>query len=885
VIGQTLSHYRITAVLGAGGMGEVYRATDTSLQRDVAIKVLPPEVATDPERLARFQREAHVLASLNHPHVAAIYGLEEAEGKPFLALELVEGDDLQQRLERGAFPVDEALEIAEQIAEALEEAHNKGIVHRDLKPANVKITPDGKVKVLDFGLAKAWVGEDSGGKAATLTYAGTIPGVILGTAPYMSPEQAQGKPVDKRADVWSFGVVLWEMLAGRRLFSGDTVTDILVAVMTKEPDLDAIPASTPQAVRRLLARCLRRDTRTRLPDMGAARLELQEVLAGSKIESLAARENEDVSGATPAPRLARRRWPWAVALLVAAGLAGFLAFVLLTQTPESRHAVHFTFDAPDNVTLADLNPLAISPDGSSIAFAGRSLDGVDQLLIRTLETPAIRALSGTEGGGQPFWSPDGSSIGFFADGELKKLDLVGGTIQRICELPPFWRLAGSWSSEGTILFSTGTGVGGLYSVSASGGEARLLTRPDEGTQHWWPQFLPDGRRFIFEIYGLQEEKKGVYVTSLDAPNEWRRLLPVPMRTRYGSGQLLHVQDGSTLLAQRFDVARAELTGDPVPVASSVASGEVPRWGWFSVSANDVLTYIEGSTNIQLVWLDRSGKRLGTLGDPGRYQGPIALSPDDSRVAVQIKAGDGQDNIWMIDVAREVASRVTTSPPQARDPVWSPDSRELIFEGGPEGGDPYRIELRAGATPSALLETAEYENPEDWSRDGKILLYRTTGEENALWALPLEGEGPSELVLKSESSLRDPQLSSDGQWLTYVSDESGRFEVYVEPFRRPGERVRVSPDGGGQPKWRGDGQELFYLSADGRLMTVDVRQGDSGPDVGFPAALLSGDRAVEQLWGRDDYAVTADGQRFLVKTRVEEQDRRIHVVLNWTSLLE
>jgi Tol biopolymer transport system component len=892
VIGQNLAHYKITAALGAGGMGEVYRATDTKLNRDVAIKVLPAEVAQDSQRLDRFRREAQLLAALNHPNIASIYGLEEAEGKPFLALELVEGEDLQERLERGAVPVDEALEIAEQIAEALEEAHNKGIVHRDLKPANVKITPDGKAKVLDFGLAKAWAGDDAGETAAaelsespTLTHAGTVAGMILGTAAYMSPEQAKGKPVDKRADVWSFGVVLWEMLTGRGLFLGESVADVIAAVVTKEPELEAVPATTPRAVRRLLARCLRKDLRTRLPDIGAARLELQEVLAGSTVEPAAAGTDDDTSGATELRRVVRQRWAWAAALLVTAGLAGFLASVLLTQTPEARPAVHFTFDPPENVTVSDFNPLAVSPDGGSIVFAGRVSAGGSQLWTRTLDAPEVRALPGTEGAGQPFWSPDGSSIAFFAEGELRKLSLASGKVQTVCVLPPGSYLpAGTWSHEDTIAFSKGS-VGGLYSVSAGGGEARPLTTPDEQTHHWWPQYLPDGSRFIFEIYALDVEKKGVHVASLDAPDQWRRLLPVPMRGRYGSGHLLYVQDGSTLLARPFDVARAELTGDPVAVASSVASGRVPRWGWFSVSTTGVLAYLEGTTNIQLVWLDRAGNRLETLGDPGQYYGPIALSPDDSRVAVQIMAGDGQHDIWMVDVARGMASRVTTGPPQSLSPVWSPDGREIVYRGGPESGDLFRKELRAGATASSLLETAEYEAPEDWSRDGKILLYRTTGEENALWALPMDGDGSPELVLKTGSRLLEAQLSPDGLWLAYMSDESGRFEVYVEPFRRPGERVRVSPDGGSQPKWRGDGKELFYLSRDGPLMAVDVREGASGPDVGMPAVLVPADRAVARVWGRDDYAVSADGQRFLVKARVEEENRRIHVVLNWTSLLE
>jgi Tol biopolymer transport system component len=701
----------------------------------------------------------------------------------------------------------------------------------------------------------------------------------------MSPEQARGKPVDKRADVWSFGVVLWEMLTGQALFWGDSAADIIAGVVTKEPDFDALPAGTPRAVRRLLARCLRKDPRTRLPDIGAARLELQDALAGSTVEPGAAGTDHDSFDATGVRRLARQRWAWAAALLVTAGIAGFLAVVLLTQTPETRPSVHFTFDAPENVTLSDVNPLAVSPDGGSIVFAGRPAGGTMHLWTRTLDAPEIRALPGTEGAGQPFWSPDGSSIAFFAEGELRKLSLAGGTVQTICSLPHRSPVpAGTWNNSGTIVFSTGV-VSGLWSVSAAGGEAGLLTTPDEGTHHWWPQFLPDGRRLIFEIYGLQPEKKGVHVASLDAPDEWRRLLPIPMRSRYSSGHLLFVQDGSTLLTQPFDAVRAEVTGDPVAVASSVASGLVPRWGWFSASGTDVLTYLEGNTNIQLVWLDREGKRLGTLGDPGRHRGPIALSPDDSRVAVQIMADDGQSDIWVIDVTREMVSRVTSGPTQAMGPVWSPDGRELIFQGGPNGGDPYRTELLAGATASSLLETTEKEFPEDWSRDGKILLYRTTGEENAVWALPLDGDASPELVLKSGSSLREPHLSPDGLWLAYVSDESGRSEVYVEPFRRPGERARVSRDGGGQPKWRGDGKELFYLSPDGRLLAVDVREGTSGPAVGLPNVLVPADRAVAQIWGGGDYAVTADGQRFLVKTRVEEDDRRIHVLLNWTLLLE
>ena len=460
LIGQTLSHYKITSALGAGGMGEVYRATDTNLHRDVAIKVLPPEVAQDPERLGRFKREAHLLAALNHPSIAAIYGLEEADGKPFLALELVEGEDLKERLARGAIPVDEALEIAKQIAEALEEAHNKGIVHRDLKPANVKLTPEGKVKVLDFGLAKAWAGEASGvnsGSAAlsqspTLAHTGTIAGVILGTAAYMSPEQARGKPVDKRADVWSFGVLLWEMLTGRSLFAGDTVTDVIAAVVTKEPDLDLLPPATPRAVRRLLGRCLRKDPRTRLPDIGAARIEIQDVLAGSADEPGGTAAGSDPTAAAEIRRLARQRWAWAAAFLLAAGLAGYLAAGRFTETPEIRPAAHFVIDPPEGRRVLPWGAPAVSSDGRQVAFAtaGAEASLPGTLWTRPLDSMVGRELPGTEGAMLPFWSPDSRSLAFFTLSELRKISLDNGAVQKVCALPQGrFTAGGDWAADGT----------------------------------------------------------------------------------------------------------------------------------------------------------------------------------------------------------------------------------------------------------------------------------------------------------------------------------------------------------------------------------------------------------------------------------------------------
>jgi tRNA A-37 threonylcarbamoyl transferase component Bud32 len=439
LVGQTLAHYRITDAIGTGGMGEVYRATDTTLGRDVAVKVLPPDVARVPRRLARFRREAHLLASLNHPNIGAIYGLEEAGGVPFLVLELVEGEDLRQRLGRGAIPVEEALQIAHQIAEALEAAHAKGIVHRDLKPGNVKLTPDGRVKVLDFGLAKARVEESADGATSdsdlshspTIPQTDTVAGVILGTAPYMAPEQVRGRAVDKRADVWSFGVLLWEMLTGRALFAGDTLADVIAAVVTKQPDLDALPAATPSAVRQLVGRCLRRDLRARLPGIGAARLELQDLLSGATAEDVSSADVE-VRG-REGRRRRRERWAWGLALL-GGGLAALMAAVLRERPPQTWAPAQLSIDLPDGLTLTDLLPLALSPDGRQVAFTGTAA-GESGLFVRSLDSAAARRVPGTEGAYGPFWSPDGTSIAFFASQFVRKVSLGSGTVQTICPLP------------------------------------------------------------------------------------------------------------------------------------------------------------------------------------------------------------------------------------------------------------------------------------------------------------------------------------------------------------------------------------------------------------------------------------------------------------------
>jgi Tol biopolymer transport system component len=904
LIGQTLSRYRITAALGAGGMGEVYRATDTSLGREVAIKVLPPEVAADPERLGRFRREAQLLAALNHPNVAAIHGLEEAEGKPFLALELVEGEDLKERLARGAIPVDEALEIAKQVAEALEEAHNKGIVHRDLKPANVKLTPDGKVKVLDFGLAKAWAGDASGvnsGSAAlsqspTLAHTGTIAGVILGTAAYMSPEQARGKPVDKRADVWSFGVLVWEILTGRSLFAGDTVTDVIAAVVTREPDLDALPQATPPALRRMLSRCLRKDPRTRLPDIGAARLELQEAIAGAPNEAAAA---GDGAGRTDGRPRARERWAWGASALALAGLATALAMGRFGKAPDPVPAARFVVDLPDGWALAtEFGWPVPSPDGRQVVFrASRDVPAgappATQLWVRPLGSLTSRPLAGTEGatGDVPAWSPDGRSLAFFAEGELRRLDLADGRVQRIC-VPPGGNAGTDWNEVGTILFSAGGGGGRVYSVPAAGGEAKALTTLDasRGEQnHHAPQFLPGGRRFLFLVGAAEEKNAGLFVASLDAPDLRQRVAPGWVHRAHAAGHLLFVRDG-TLLAQPFDVRRAELHGEPVAVATSVAawSGDA-RFGWFGVSRGGTLAYYSGRAStgqLQLAWVDRKGGRVGTVGAPGAY-GQLALSPDETNVALEIRDADGRYDIWVMDVVRGVASRATATPEDERDPVWFPDGRALAFiTRGTKGADLRRKGLRASEPETVLTDSPNEDVPESFTPDGRTLLFvqRAADDSQGVWALPLDEGGKPEQVMGARFHVDEPHLSPDGRFLAYVSRESGQDEVYVEPFRREGVRVRVSVDGGGQPKWRGDGREIFYTTPASRLVAVEVRAAGDRLEVSLPRDLF----AIHGLQGTglDDYAPSADGQRFLVKQPVEEERKpQLHVVTGWTALLE
>ena len=758
---HSLAHYRIVSKLGEGGMGAVYLATDTKLNRDVAIKVLPENFAADPDRLARFTREAQVLASLNHPNIAAIYGVEDRA----LVLELVEGKTLA-----GPMPLDEVLPIARQIAEALEYAHEKGIIHRDLKPANIKVTPEGRVKVLDFGLAKALTGETAGADPAsspTLTMRATMAGVIMGTAAYMSPEQARGQNVDRRSDIWAFGVVLYEMLTGRQMFGGDTVSDSLAAVLKTDPDWSAIPPQTPMAIRRLLRRCLERDRMRRLSDIGDARLEIDEAMAGIAEPSPEA-----------APERPRRAFGWLNLAAGVVGLAGLaVAVVHFRETQPDPVPVRFQIPAPEKTEFGQ-GGMALSPDGRRLAFVVTAGSGQSMLWVRSLDSVDARALPGTEGAQYvPFWSPDGRFIGFGAARTLKKVDASGGPPQALCEIPG-QILGGSWSRDGTILF--GYNAGGLYRVAQSGGVPAKATTSDEAhgeLGHLRPWFLPDGRHFLYVARTANPQDFAIYLATIDG-KERKRLVASRQSGVYAPpapgaeyGHLLFLRD-TTLMAQPMDPKRFDLAGEPFLVADQV--GSVLALGYFSVSANGVLAFRNGAASFfryaQLAWFDRAGKPQGLLGPPAPYSGSLSMSPDGQRVAAEQTDGSGNRDIWVLDVARGVPARFTFSTAQDREPVWSPDGSRLTFMSDRTAGNIPAIYWKAAngsGDEELLLKTGTASMPLAWSPDGRLLLYETLDSKTGwdFWVLPvLPSRADPAPYLRTPFRENQGQFSPDGRWM-------------------------------------------------------------------------------------------------------------------------
>jgi serine/threonine protein kinase/Tol biopolymer transport system component len=884
--GTQIGVYRIVHLLGVGGMGEVYRATDTKLHRDVAVKVLPSEYADQSEWLSRFHREARALAALNHPCIAAIYGLEESGGLSALAMELAEGPTLAARIAFGPIPPESSLRIAGQIAEALEYAHERGIVHRDLKPANVKVTPEGAVKILDFGLALATrrsVAPNDMTDPPTMT--ATRPGAIVGTPGYMPPEQATGAPVDRRADIWAFGVVLFEMLSGRRLYPQSSITEKLAAVLRDEPRWGELPQNTPAAIRALLRRCLERDAKRRLRDIGEARITIEDCLAG----------RSDAPGVEHAPR--RRLSPVAVtAVLAAALIVGGVEFTRLRspERPPPPQTVRFRLPVPAGMTLAASKSFSLSPDGRTLAYLASDTDQILRVWVQPLDSLEPRMLPGTEirgpGNPPPFWSPDSKFLVFDAGAKLKKVDLTGGPPVTICSTPVIV-LGGAWSPQGVIIF--GNEKGGLMRVPEEGGTAVPLTTMDytrqERTQGF-PVILPDGRHFLYSRFSLDLAKSGVYVGSPDSsPGEQglKQVVATPYTTQFvplpnGNGKLLFLR-GGTLWAQELDTSRFDLMGDPARVAESV--GAFLGLGWFAASPGTLIYRNLGQLS-QLAWFDRQGKRLGSVAEP-MYLRWSTVSPDGTRVAMPVFDGRKTD-LWIYDVVHNVRKRLTDEPGMANNPLWSPDGKRLIFSssrGGHE--DLYLIATSGEGSAELLYASDDDKGPTSWSADGKFLVYETGGAGTGrdVWILPLEtGMRTAAPLLRTPANESSGAFSPAGRWFAYDSDSSGAYEVYIQEFAPAaagylvGPRMQVSRGGGYDPHWRTDGKELFYRSPGREIMAVAVPPGTT-LQPGSPQRLF---RYSDGWQGNPE----GDGKRFLFSAPPEKiAAQPFTVVLNWQSELK
>ena len=863
--GTKLGPYEIIEPLGAGGMGEVYRARDTRLKRDVALKVLPEAFADDPERMARFQREAELLASLNHPNIAQIYGVEDRA----LVMELVEGES-----PKGPLPFEEAWKIALQIAAGLEYAHEKGIVHRDLKPANIKITPDGIVKLLDFGLAKAFTAQavvsGSPENSPTLTLGATQLGVILGTAAYMAPEQAKGKAVDKRADIWSFGVVLYELLAGERLFTGDDVSDTLAQVLMKQPDLEKVPFQT----RRLLRECLQKDPKERLRDIGDAKRQVLEVPV---------QESTAVAPQTSS----RRNTQVALGIATVATLAlATLSAIHFREKPPETPVFRTSILPPEDASGFSFDPntggTAISPDGRLLAFVA-SVKGKSSLYIRSLDSLAARALPGTEGAGRPFWSPDSRNVGFQADGKLKRIGLNEGAPRVICDL----QLArgATWNADGVIVFSSRP-TNALNRVAASGGIPQPVTVVDETeTFHYWPQFLPDGKHFLYLARSRDLTKGAVYVGSLDDKPEAKRRVKLvdsqlgavyaPNPATPGKGHLFWVQ-GQNLMAQAFDPVTFKLSREAAPIADSIGETQSDGYADLSASQTGVLAYGNArQTSYKLTWIDRSGKRSEPLS--AVVSASFRISPDGNRVMVP-RAAPTLD-LWLVDLLRSTETRFTFSG--GGNPVWSPDGQDILFY--VPGGLVRKPASGAGDAVEVLKATGTA-RPLDWSDDGKWLLYSQAEDAGfAIRAMPMEtGAAAKPFVFLKSAGIVNARFSPriGGQrFVAYVSTESGQSQVYIQDFPDKRGRWQVSTNSGGTPAWNRNGKELFYETLDGKVMRVDVKVSGAALTLGQPELMFD-------LTSNMPFDASPDAKRFLVPLPQEQGSGHdsITIVQNWPAAL-
>ena len=872
--GTQLGRYEIRSQLGAGGMGEVYRARDTQLGRDVALKVLPSSYSTNEDRLRRFQQEARAASALNHPNIVVVYDVGSHNGLPYVVSELLEGNTLRERVSGSALPQRRALDYAIQIARGLAAAHDKRIVHRDLKPDNIFITEDDRAKILDFGLAKL-LETDTENLAQTdvpTRKVQTNAGAVMGTVGYMSPEQVRGTTVDHRSDIFAFGTVLYEMISGQRAFQGDSPVETLNAILKEEPrQLTRTNGDVNPAVERIVWHCLEKNPDRRFQSASDVAFALENISSTWSSSGLSV---------TPAPPRARNRerlaWIAVVALLFIA-----LSVVLIRgfrKTQNQASAIRFPIVTEEGVIpFADVEThiMSVSPDGKYVAFVAYS-GGQRMLWLRALSALTAQTLPGTEGAIAVFWSPDSAHVAFFADDKLKRIDISGKSLQTICALPAPGDATGTWGPDGTIVFSEEEGDCNMYRVPASGGAPTLFLKGDR-EQRRWVHFLPDGKRVLFYRYDKQEERRGIYVASLDSADT-RLVVPTrPTRPQYvQGGYLLYPREGS-LVAQRVDDQNLSLSGEPVVVVERLPFFDKTGWAEFSASQTGVLVHMTAFPKTRLLWVDHTGREVGQVGEAGDiFQ--VRLSLDGQRAA--LTTGDpllGSSDVWIQDLTRNTRTRFVAGDSDDGGPVWSPDGTRLAYFSCCEDPSTLHIkETRDSGKREVPIKDQPFIGPFDWSRDGRFILYKNG---NDVWVLPLSEGAKPYILLKSSSEISDARFSPDGRWVAFVSAETGRDEVYVTRFDRSDEKFRVSTNGGNSPRWRRDGAEIFYRSADLRIMVARIKSSEKF-EAGTPESLFKSDPLSF------DYDVSPDGQRFIfVAAAPGTQPGPFTVILDWTSDLK
>ncbi len=876
--GTKLGPNEIIGALGAGGMGEVYRARDSRLDRTVAIKVLPSHLSADAERRQRLEREARAVSSLNHPHICTLYDIGQYDGTDYLVLEYLEGETLADRLGRGPLPTDQLLRIAIEITDALEKAHHQGVIHRDLKPGNIMLTKAGS-KLLDFGLAKPALRQESTLQSSLPTAAKplTAEGALVGTFHYMAPEQFEGKDADARSDLFALGSVLYEMATGKRAFEGKTTASVIAAVLERQPaPITSVQPMTPPALERVVMTCLEKDPEERYQSAHDLKLQLQWIAeAGSQ-------------AGVPAPVVARRknreRVTWAI-IGVLAVLSVLLAVGFILRAPKAQPLIRASISLPPQAMTPPLGFFSISPDGRRLVFVAAAAGGQPQLWVRPLDSLAAQPLAGTEQAMYPFWSPDSHYVGFFAEGKLKKIDPSGGPAQSLCNAPD--GRGGAWGGDDVIAFAPGV-FSGIFRVPAIGGTPVEVTSPaNPGDSYRFPSFLPDGRHVLFLSQTGSGKKDLLQVVSLES-KEVKTIAEISSNAVYdSSGYLLYQREGN-LVAQRFDAGKFVLSGDAFPVIEHVPTDADRGNVLFSVSSQGILVYPggENSSKAQLTWFDRDGKQLGTLGEPEDLGGP-ALSPDGKKVVASISGANGKFSLWMFDVTRGISSRFTFTDSSDFFSVWSPDGKQVAYSSNRAGRLELYVKPASGVESEQLLVTGEGESmPMDWSRDGRYLAYQTqsrTTKKFDLWILPITGDRKPFPFIGTDASEEAGTFSPDGRWFAYMSDESGRYEIYVVPFPGHGGKWQVSSSGGGFPSWVANGTELDYFTNDRKWMAVEVNGKGNDFSIGTSKTLFGG-KPIPVFPQRGAF-VTRDGKKLLTPVQGDTGSVPFTLVTNWGAAIK